>query len=271
MSVPTGKHAVVVGAGMGGLAAAKTLSAHFERVTVLERDALPQAPAPRQGTPQGRHAHVLLAGGRRALTALFPHLEQELEQAGAIRIRVGLDANLDEFMTFARELRTPAIYNAIRNAKPLGDVVRYGLPASIRRHYERLARFPRGLLPIADLVCRFNPVFGQGMSVAAQEADALRRLLEARAALPNPLDGLAPAFFAEIQPLLAAPWSTAETDFVYPQTRGDCPADFAQRMQYAAALTRLARRMRPCTGLLPKSTAWSGRRTCCGSRNLRAA
>jgi len=91
MSVPMGKHAVVVGAGMGGLAAAKALSAHFERVTVLERDALPQAPAPRQGTPQGRHAHVLLAGGRRALTTLFPPLEQELEQAGAIRIRVGHD------------------------------------------------------------------------------------------------------------------------------------------------------------------------------------
>jgi 2-polyprenyl-6-methoxyphenol hydroxylase-like FAD-dependent oxidoreductase len=149
-------------------------------------------------------------------------------------------ANLDEFMAFARELRTPTIYKAIRNAKPVGDVARYGLRASIRRHYERLARFPRGLLPIADSVCRFNPVFGQGMSVAAQEAGALRRFLEARAALPDPLDGLAPAFFAEIEPLLAAPWSTAETDFVYPQTRGDRPADFAQRMQYAAALTRLA-------------------------------
>jgi len=67
-----GKEAVVMGAGMGGLTAAKALSAHFDCVTVLDRDALPEGPAPRQGTPQARHAHVLLAAGQQALAALFP-------------------------------------------------------------------------------------------------------------------------------------------------------------------------------------------------------
>jgi phytoene dehydrogenase-like protein len=51
MPNPIGQHAVVVGAGMGGLTAAQALAAHFERVTVLERDALPEIAAPRPGTP----------------------------------------------------------------------------------------------------------------------------------------------------------------------------------------------------------------------------
>jgi len=144
------------------------------------------------------------------------------------------------FMAFAKELRTPTVYNAIRNAKRLGEITRFVLPASVRRHFERLQQFPRGLITVGDSICRFNPVFGQGMSVAAQEAVVLGRLLASRAERPDPLDGLAPAFFAEIQDLLGAPWATAVTDFVYPKTRGDCPPDFQNRLQYGIALTRLA-------------------------------
>jgi len=148
--------------------------------------------------------------------------------------------DIDGFVEFARELRTPTVYNAIRGAKRHGEVVRFVLPASIRRHFERLQQFPRGLIPIGDSICKFNPVFGQGMSVAAQEAVELGRLLESRADLRNPLDGLAPAFFTEIQHLFEAPWATAMTDFAYQKTRGDRPPDLPQRLQYGAALTRLA-------------------------------
>jgi len=84
-----GKHAIVVGAGMGGLVAAKALSTHFEKVTVLERDALPDGPQPRIGTPQARQLHVLLKGGLDALVEFFPVFEAELERAGAVRVRVG--------------------------------------------------------------------------------------------------------------------------------------------------------------------------------------
>jgi flavin-dependent dehydrogenase len=56
-------HAVVIGAGMGGIAAAKAVAPYFDRVTVLDRDALPDGPEFRSGTPQARHAHALLAGG----------------------------------------------------------------------------------------------------------------------------------------------------------------------------------------------------------------
>src|SRR5262249_49154621 len=58
-------HAVVIGGSMAGLLAARVLARHFECVTVLERDHFPAAPAPRKGTPQARHAHVLLGRGQR--------------------------------------------------------------------------------------------------------------------------------------------------------------------------------------------------------------
>src|SRR5260221_9025075 len=90
-----GRHAIVVGAGMAGLAAAKALSSSFETITVLERDALPSAPIARSGTPQARQIHVLLRGGLDALSELLPDLETELERAGAVRVRVGSQARLE--------------------------------------------------------------------------------------------------------------------------------------------------------------------------------
>jgi 2-polyprenyl-6-methoxyphenol hydroxylase-like FAD-dependent oxidoreductase len=77
------QHAVVIGASMAGLAAARVLSDHFESVTVLDRDPLPAGPGPRKGVPQGRHAHALLAGGARAIAELFPGIMEELVADGA--------------------------------------------------------------------------------------------------------------------------------------------------------------------------------------------
>jgi 2-polyprenyl-6-methoxyphenol hydroxylase-like FAD-dependent oxidoreductase len=144
------------------------------------------------------------------------------------------------FLTYAKALRTPTIYNAIRQAKRVDGVARYGFPESVRRHFERLEVFPRGLLPIGDAICRFNPVYGQGMSVAALEACLLRKLLETQAAEPDPIAGLAPKFFAEVQTLIDTPWSVALLDFAFPDTRGQRPADFEITLKFGIALTRLA-------------------------------
>ena len=78
-----GERAVVLGASMGGLLAARVLADFYETVTVVERDVLPDDPAVRRGVPQGRHVHVLLARGAQILDELFPGLLNELVAGGA--------------------------------------------------------------------------------------------------------------------------------------------------------------------------------------------
>lgn len=411
MSKMMGSRAVVIGGGVGGLAAAAALAGHFGEIVVLERDRLPQQAVPRDGVPQGKHPHALLLGGQRALAELAPGFEEALAEAGAVPMCLGLDARLDwpgfdplpqrdfgitiysasrplieealrrrvtgmanvtllegcraealtvgadgarvegvrhstaegesavlaadlvidasgrgalttrmleetgrplpgettigiriayatavyaippdapaewkstllfpnpresgrsglilplegnrwivmvvgrhgevppddpaGFVEFARSLRTPTIFNAIRDATLLGPIARFLFPGNLWRHFERLADFPRGLLPMGDAVCRFNPVYGQGMSVAAQEALLLRRVLGDLAGHDDPLGRLGAAFFRELPGVLAAPWATALADLAYPDTTGERPAEFAQMMQFSTALTRLAAR-----------------------------
>ena len=76
-------NAVVLGAGMAGLLAARVLAGHFERVMVVERDRLPGRPGFRPGVPQSRHLHVLLGRGLECLEQLFPGFEADLVEAGA--------------------------------------------------------------------------------------------------------------------------------------------------------------------------------------------
>ena len=77
-----GDHAVVLGASMGGLLAARVLADACERVTVVDRDVLPEAGVPRKGVPQGRHAHALLPSGAQVLGDLFPGLLAGLAAEG---------------------------------------------------------------------------------------------------------------------------------------------------------------------------------------------
>jgi 2-polyprenyl-6-methoxyphenol hydroxylase-like FAD-dependent oxidoreductase len=408
-STSIGRQAVVVGAGMSGLPAARVLADFFEHVLVLERDTLPLDASHRIGIPQGRHTHALLAGGQHALADLFPDFEQDLAVAGAVPVETGLDlrferpgfdppptrdlglvvramsrplieltvrqrvkqytnvlirehchvqglaatrpgtvsalrfennegrsdtlsadlivdasgrGNLvngvleavgrprpeetaigveityatavfavpddattdwkavatfdppaegglaavmfplehdrwivtlvgrhgekpprgrDGFLAYAQRLRTPTIYDAIKKAEQLGEIVRFGFPASFRRHFDRLVEFPRGLLPFGDSICRFNPVYGQGMSVAAQEARLLHELLARHAAEPDPPAGLAPAFFAESGSLIETPWALAATpDLAHPKTVGERPEDLQESLDFTEALFSLA-------------------------------
>ena len=111
--------------------------------------------------------------------------------------------------------------------------------AGIWRHFEPLKKFPRGLLPFSDAICRFNPVYGQGMSVAAQEAVLLRRLLGSEG--DNALAALAPAFFIAACGLTETPWASAAVpDFAFLETKGQRPLDLERMLKFRRALNPLA-------------------------------
>ena len=345
-------HAIVIGASIAGLLAARVLVNHFEKVTIIERDCLPQEPQPRPGVPQSSHVHALLTRGEQILEELFPGIGDQLSVAGAptvdwirdwsifgplgqaprfdsglvghatsrillewlIRKRLSdydnlqildqsqlieflankdkskitgiklrsraktgqathfqtrkLDADLvidasgrksslpkhlaalgyqppqksvvnpflsyatrwyqppgnfqadwcglsmlahpldstrlgniyvvegnrwivtlggigkDEppkneagFMEFARNLRSSAIYDAIKEAKPLTPIYSYRGIENRLYHYEKLSSFPEGLVVLGDAACAFNPVYAQGMTLAGLGALTLDKCL----------------------------------------------------------------------------------------------
>src|SRR5947207_3929845 len=79
----TFEHAVVIGGSMAGLLAARVLSEHFEHVTIVERDRIPNEPTPRKGVPQGQHGHILQLKGTAVLRELFPDLFPKMAQEGS--------------------------------------------------------------------------------------------------------------------------------------------------------------------------------------------
>lgn len=83
------------------------------------------------------------------------------------------------FLNFARGLRSPVLYEAIRDAEPLTPITSFRRTANHRRHYERFPAWPGGFVAVGDSVCAFNPIYGQGMSVAALQAVALEAMLHA--------------------------------------------------------------------------------------------
>lgn len=144
----------------------------------------------------------------------------------------------ESFLEFARKLRTPTCYQAIKDARMLGNVVGYLFPESRHRHFSELEAFPKGLLPVADAICHFNPLYGQGMSVAALEAEALCELLRD---WQGGFHELTRAFLRRTDEIITVPWNTAAVpDLAYPDTHGERPTNHRQLLEFGAAFLNLA-------------------------------
>jgi 2-polyprenyl-6-methoxyphenol hydroxylase-like FAD-dependent oxidoreductase len=144
------------------------------------------------------------------------------------------------FLAFARSLHTPKLFELIRDAERVADIVGYRFPTSVQRHYERLPSFPPGFLVLGDAICSFNPIYGQGMSSAALQVQALRDVLTERKDGPNALDDLASVFFPRAASVIATPWTfAANLDLAYPKTVGDRSSMTRERIQYFRGLSAL--------------------------------
>src|SRR5262249_13276680 len=88
-----GERAVVIGASMAGLLAARALADFYGTVTLVERDVFPVSDIPRKGVPQGRHAHGLLARGRSVIERFFPGWTDEVVASGGVRGDIAGDVN----------------------------------------------------------------------------------------------------------------------------------------------------------------------------------
>jgi 2-polyprenyl-6-methoxyphenol hydroxylase-like FAD-dependent oxidoreductase len=146
-------------------------------------------------------------------------------------------AELDGFIEFARWLPAPYIHEVVRRAEPIGEPAVSRFPASIRRRYEKLDRFPPGYLVMGDALSSFNPIYGQGMSVAVLEAMALK------AALAEGTEGLARRFFQRASKVIDIPWNIAVgNDLRMPEARG--PRTFGIKVinAYVAKLHKAAHR-----------------------------
>jgi 2-polyprenyl-6-methoxyphenol hydroxylase-like FAD-dependent oxidoreductase len=205
-------------------------------------------------TPDGKRGGVMVAQeGRRWTVTLISHFVP------------AAPAELDGFRHFASQLPSPDIHAVVRTATPIGDATSARFPASVRRRYERLSRFPDGFVVVGDAICSFNPIYGQGMSVAALEALALSDVVAAGSR------SVGRRFFGKAARIIDTPWMTAAgNDLRMPEAVG--PRSAADRVinRYMARLHRAAQTddvlamrfmqvanlLAPPTRLFAPSTVW---------------
>jgi 2-polyprenyl-6-methoxyphenol hydroxylase-like FAD-dependent oxidoreductase len=146
------------------------------------------------------------------------------------------------FHEYARGLPTRELYDAIAGAEPLGNIAVHRFPSHLWRRYERMKRIPEGFVAMGDSLCSFNPIYGQGMTVAALSALVLDERLRAARRDNGPADvrGVARSFHARAAKVVHGPWAAATgQDFRYPAVEGKRPPGFALSRWYLDRIQEL--------------------------------
>jgi 2-polyprenyl-6-methoxyphenol hydroxylase-like FAD-dependent oxidoreductase len=126
------------------------------------------------------------------------------------------------FLDFARTMRSPVVYEVLKDAKPLSPIYGYRRTENRLRHYEKLSHLPENFIVIGDAVCAFNPIYGQGMSVAALGALTLNRCLKQQHR--GDLVGLSKRFQKQLAKVNTTPWLIATgEDLRWQTTEGGRP------------------------------------------------
>ena len=141
----------------------------------------------------------------------------------------------DGFVELTKGLSHPVIHEKLSRAESISDFWTYKIPKGTWFRYDRMEQFPAGLIPMGEAFTSFNPMYGQGISLAAGQAQALR------SALTQGPDGLASRYFSGCEPLNQVGWSVMETrDLEHASTIGHHPEDIECRWSMGAAIRKLA-------------------------------
>lgn len=147
----------------------------------------------------------------------------------------------DEFLRALAALPVSDIHDVIRQAEPLSEVATFKMPGSQRRHFDRLAAWPRGLLVVGDALTSMNPLYSQGMTLCALEAQCIDAHLDETRAGTLTYQALQRRLCEVVDPA----WQMATTeDLRFPETTGERGWRTKFHHWYGAGLARLSARNR---------------------------
>lgn len=142
------------------------------------------------------------------------------------------------FLELTKKLPRQDIYEAIKNATPITKTALYRIPQIVWRRFDKTENLPDGIVLIGDTICRIDPVFGQGMSIAILEALALQRLLQTH---NGDLHKVPKAFHSKAAKIISPIWNMVITeDFRYSATTGKRPLGLFIQQWYAKKIFLLS-------------------------------
>jgi 2-polyprenyl-6-methoxyphenol hydroxylase-like FAD-dependent oxidoreductase len=145
-----------------------------------------------------------------------------------------------DFISTVSNLKMQTLSQVLSHAQPIDTIRHFGFSANRWHHFEQI-RLPRGVLPLGDALCRFNPSYGQGMASAAMQARLLRAALKSTALAADPIAAAQAAFMGDVQSVIQQPWNMSTgVDLAFPEARGERPENFEENRRFQAKLIRAA-------------------------------